>query len=145
MNHLNDRIDGLDAGADDYLVKPFEIEELQARIRALLRRPRKLKNNNILSFSNLVLVINEQVLHSDNVTTALSKKETALLEFFMRNHSQTLSREQILSRVWGTDAFAEESSLDSYISFLRKRLRTVSSQAMIKTVYGLGYRLQEIE
>lgn len=145
MNHLHDRIDGLDAGADDYLVKPFDMEELLARVRALLRRPRKISTPDCLTYSNLVLEYREHQLKSSTLNTSLSKKEAGLLEYFMRNPNQTLSREQIFARVWGSDPNVEESSLDSYICFLRKRLRAVSSHAVIKTIHGLGYRLEEGE
>lgn len=143
MSRINDRIDGLDAGADDYLVKPFDVEELLARIRALLRRPRKIQDNDVLTYSNITLVHNENILKSSCKTATLSKKEASLLEYLMKNSNQTLTRDQILSRVWGSDNFAESGSLDSYIFFLRKRLIAVSSNATIKTVHGIGYRLEE--
>ena len=142
MNQLNDRIDGLDAGADDYLVKPFDLKELLARIRALLRRPGSIQNTNSISYANVNLTLLDNRLSGPTQTILLSKKEASLLEFFIKNHDQTLCRDQILSRIWGTDTFAESSCLDSYVYFLRKRLSTVCSDAVIKTIYGIGYRME---
>lgn len=146
MNGLNDRIDGLDAGADDYLVKPFEVEELFARIRALLRRPTQMQNNEILEYANISLNITNKLLTSTTGDScSLSKKECELLEFFIKNKNQILERELLLSRVWGPDAFACDSNLDNYISFLRRRLKIVNSTAKINTIHSIGYRLVVIE
>ncbi|MBE5963045.1 MAG: response regulator transcription factor [Lachnospiraceae bacterium] len=145
MNGLNDRIDGLDAGADDYLVKPFAMEELFARIRALLRRPRAIENIAEIQYENLVLDIFSKVLkqkeNGEQVT--VSKRECALLEFFFKNPGQIIGREQILARVWGGDTFVEDGNIDNYIHFIRRRLKAVHSEVKIKTVYGVGYRLEK--
>jgi DNA-binding response OmpR family regulator len=140
---INDKIDGLDAGADDYLAKPFSIEELFARIRALLRRPQTLQNFNQLIFSNMKLDLNSRILSTEAMNCELSKKECDLLEFFIKNKGQILERELILSRVWGPDAFASDGNLDNYISFLRRRLTSLACKAQIKTIYGIGYRLED--
>lgn len=142
MNGINDRIDGLDAGADDYLIKPFAMEELLARIRALLRRPAKIVNTENVIFGNLILDTQLHILKNGENQISLSKKETLLIEFFMRNKNQILSRSQILSRVWGMDNFVEEGNIDNYIYFIRRRLSAVKSNAVIKTVHGVGYRME---
>lgn len=98
---------------------------------------------NKLKFINITLEPNERKLHNGTISVTLSRKETSLMEYFFRNAKQTLTRDQLLVRVWGSDSFAEESSLDNYVSFLRKRLRLVESMAIIKTIHGIGYRLQE--
>lgn len=143
MNGINDRIDGLDTGADDYLVKPFAMEELLARIRALARRPQAIQDTNKLTFGNTTLELGKQILKGDRETCSLSKKETDLMEFFMRNKTQILSRDAILSHVWGPNSFVEDGNIDNYIHFLRRRLKTIQSTLQIKTIHSVGYRLEE--
>lgn len=143
MNGIYDRVDGLDAGADDYLVKPFAMEELFARIRALARRPRQIEAANCLKFGDLTYNIDRKIVNKGEENYILSKKESSLLEFFMRNSGQVVTREQILDRVWGVDGAVEDGNIDNYIHFLRKRLKGIESDVWIKTVYGIGYRLEE--
>lgn len=143
LGTVEDKIDGLDAGADDYLVKPFAPEELFARIRALERRPVKMELNRQLTFSDVVLDLSNRSLHKGEKKVELSKKEMDLLEFFIRNKGQTLTRELLLNRVWGVDSTVEDGNLDNYIYFLRRRLKQVDSQVNIKTVRSVGYFLEE--
>jgi len=143
LDGVYDRIDGLDAGADDYIVKPFVIEELLARIRAVTRRPGKLESSQTLNFSNLSLNQSNHELITTEHKLTLSKRETALMGFLIRNHGQTLTRSQILSHIWGPDFEVEEGNLDNYIYFLRRRLKQVGGKAAIKTIHGVGYRLEE--
>ncbi len=142
MDSLHDRIDGLDSGADDYLVKPFAMEELLARIRALTRRPQKIEQTELLIFSNLELDVKKQLIKTPQKSSSLSKRETDLLEFFMRHPNQVLPRETILSHVWGSDNFVEEGNLDNYIHFLRRRLKSIVCTAQIKTIHRVGYCLE---
>lgn len=144
MDGVHDRIDGLDSGADDYLIKPFEMEELLARIRALVRRPKKMEQL-VLSFSGLELDVKQQYIRTTKEKCSLSKRETELLEYFFRNSNQTLSREMILSHVWGPDNFVEESNLDIYIHFIRRHLKAIQDKVQIKTIHGVGYRFEKIE
>lgn len=144
MDGLHDRIDGLDSGADDYLVKPFAIEELLARIRALVRRPQKIEQIEVLTFSNFELDVRKQMVCNGRNICSLSKRETALLEYFMRYPNQILAREVILSHVWGPDSFVEPGNLDNYIHFLRRRLSSIKCTAQIKTIHSVGYRLEEV-
>lgn len=144
MNGINDRIDGLDAGADDYLVKPFDTGELLARIRALIRRPRIMNNTTELHCSNFKLNTNLHSLTTENKTVTLSNKETKLLEFLIRNKGQILTREQIITRVWGFDSIIEDGNLDNYIYLVRRRLKTADCKAQIKTIHSVGYQLVEI-
>lgn len=143
MDTIQNKIEGLDSGADDYLVKPFVMEELFARIRALTRRPSQIINNSNLSFSNICLNINQNILESDSTSCTISKRESDLLAFFIKNKSQVLTREMILTRVWGADSDVTDSNLDNFICFLRKRLKTVKSKASLKTIRGVGYRLED--
>lgn len=143
MTRINDRIEGLDAGADDYITKPFDTRELMARIRALSRRSPNLDCSNTLTFCDLTLDVSRQQLNTKNNTVSLSKRETALFEYFIRNSTQTLSRSMLLSHIWGADCEVEEGNLDNYIHFVRKRLKTLQSKAKITTIHGIGYRLEE--
>lgn len=145
LGEIEDRIDGLDAGADDYLVKPFAMDELLARIRALTRRPVTLQLSSIMTYQNLSLDPSKKLLFTSTTSLTLSKKEGDLLEFFIRNHDQVLTRELLLTRIWGPDSEVSDGNLDNYISFLRRRLKTVHSNAIIKTVHGIGYRLEALD
>ena len=144
MSGISDRIDGLDSGADDYLVKPFDIGELLARIRALVRRPRELSNPCTLQFSNSTLNIELHTLTTEYKTVTLSNKETKLLEFLIRNKGQILTRDQIIERVWGLDTFVEDGNLDNYIYLGRRRLKAANCRAQIKTIHSVGYQLVEL-
>ena len=136
-----DMIQAFDCGADDYLVKPFAFEELLARIRCVSRRPGRLEQNQKLSFGDLVWDMGENRLQGPSGQCSLSKKEGTLLEIFLRNPSQILSRPILLSRVWGMEFEVEEGNLDNYIHFLRRRLKAVGSHTSIVTARGVGYRL----
>lgn len=142
LDGISDRIDGLDAGADDYIVKPYSVDELLARIRALTRRPGGLKNPDLLHFSNLQLDAGRHELSNGQETLTLSKRETALFQYFFSNAGQVLPRTMILGHIWGPDSEVEEGNLDNYIYFLRRRLKSLQTTAVIKTVHGVGYRLE---
>lgn len=143
LGELNDRVLGLDLGADDYLVKPFAFEELMARIRCVSRRPRKLELGEKLRFGDIVYQMDENTLIGPCGFCRLSKREGTLLESFLRNPEQTLSRALLLTKVWGMDSDVEDGNLDNYIHFLRRRLKSVESSARIFTVRGIGYRIGE--
>lgn len=142
LNSIGDRVAGLDAGADDYLVKPFATEELLARIRALSRRPIDWSNDQTLVVGNTTLDLTNSKLIASHAHCSLSKKEAALFETFFKQSGQTLSRSLLLSRVWGPDSDVEDGNLDNYIHFLRRRLRTIQSNLQVKTVRGVGYVLE---
>ncbi|MDO4331524.1 MAG: response regulator transcription factor [Eubacteriales bacterium] len=143
LGEVQDKIAGLDCGADDYLVKPFDFEELCARIRSILRRPRQLTASETLTFADLAYMPASLTLKGPDGSCLLSRREGALLETFLRNFSQSLSRSSLLIHVWGPDSDVEEGNLDNYIYFLRRRLKAVGSAAGIVTVRGIGYRLEE--
>ncbi len=142
LDTIHDRIDGLDCGADDYLVKPYAIEELLARIRALSRRPQAFFERRELSFLDIRFSPDSRTVNCREKELQLSRREALLLEFFMRNPEKTLTREQIFFRVWGPDGTVEDGNLDTYIYFLRKHLRFLKSRAAISTIHGLGYRME---
>ncbi len=143
MGSLKNRIEGLDTGADDYLTKPFEMEELLARIRALARRPVRIENTDELFFSDICLNQGKVLLIREKESCTLSKRECDLLAFFIKNKGQIMTRETLLSRIWGADSFVTDGNLDNFICFLRKRLRSVHSHASIRTLRSIGYRLEE--
>lgn len=143
LGQLQDKIDGLDTGADDYLVKPFAFEELLARIRCIKRRPRKWEGNHMLTLGDISLSLEEKVLTGPENSCTLSKRECDLLEVFLANKNQTMPRMVLLSKVWGPDAEVEEGNLDNYIHFLRRRLKSVGSLLTLTTVRGVGYKLAE--
>ena len=143
LDGISDRVDGLDAGADDYLPKPFATEELLARIRALSRRPVQWESTQRLTRGDLELDTELCALRGPRGSCSLSKRETPLFLLFLRNLGQVMTRELLLARVWGPDAPVEEGNLDNYIHFLRRRLGAVGSGMRLTTLRGVGYRLEE--
>ena len=142
LGELEDKITGLDCGADDYMVKPFAFEELLARIQCMVRRPGRWEDTAVLSLGDLIFDPESGRLEGNGKECTLSKREGALLELMLRNAGQTLPREVILNRVWGADSEVEDGNLDNYIHFLRRRLKSVRSTLNLKTVRGIGYRLE---
>lgn len=142
LDGIGDRIDGLDAGADDYIVKPFDINELLARIRAVSRRPAQWKSTQNIKLNDIELDLMRCTLKGPANKCTLSKKESELLEIFMRNQKNIIPRSVLLSRVWGPDAPVEDGNLDNYVHFLRKRLKFVGSGLFIKTARGIGYSME---
>lgn len=143
LGTLSDRIEGLDMGADDYLVKPFAIEELMARIRSLSRRSSQnsLPSSNTLTYLDLTYQEQINELTGPGGTCTLSKREGHLLSVFLHNPNQTLNRSQLLLKVWGFSSEVEEGNLDNYIFFLRRRLKSVASHCSIQTIRGVGYKI----
>ncbi len=140
---LEDKLNGLENGADDYLTKPFHMDELVARINVQLKRNVK-NHKNVLTFGDLEL--NTTTLKvtctKTNEVVELIKKEFQLLEYFINNPNQVLSKEQIYDRVWGLDNEVESNNLEAYLSFVRKKLRAIDSTVIIKSVRGMGYKIE---
>ena len=136
---LPERVEGLDAGADDYLGKPFALTELVARVRAMTRRTERPLLPAVLQVGPLTLDQRTHHVECEGQEISLSAREYALLEYLMRHAGQVLSREQILERVWGYDAFPESNVVDLYIHYLRKKLDAACSTALIHTIRGVGY------
>jgi two-component system, OmpR family, response regulator MprA len=138
---VDDRIEGLDAGADDYLVKPFAIEELRARVRALLRRTGA--GDDTLRYGDLSLDPATREVYRGERRLQLTRTEFNLLELFMRNPKQVLTRTQIYERVWGYDFGATSNALWVYIGYLRRKLEEGGEPRLLHTVRGVGYALRE--
>ena len=140
---VGDRVDGLDAGADDYLVKPFALEELLARIRALLRRGGHERGEEPLRFGDIVLDPGTREVLRDGREIELTRTEFNLLELFLRNPRQVLTRSLIFERVWGYDFGPTSNALDVYIGYLRRKTEAGGEPRLIQTVRGVGYALRE--
>ncbi len=138
---VQDRVQGLDAGADDYLIKPFAFEELLARIRALGRRPARSWQDEVLTAGDLTLNLRTYEVTRNGCPILLTKREFQLLAYLMKNAGQTLTREMIMDAVWGLDADVTPNTVDAYISLLRKKVDTPQQPKRIHSVRGLGYRL----
>ena len=144
-DQIQDRVEGLNAGADDYLIKPFSFEELLARIRALLRRPQKAEPN-ILKVADLSLDTLSYEVKRDGQIINLSAKEFALLEYLMRNCGRVLSKDTIISHVWDFDADILPNTVEVYIGYLRAKIDRPlkKSPSLINTVRGFGYKLGKV-
>lgn len=137
-----DRVDGLDAGADDYLVKPFDFDELMARIRALLRRT-KSSQPDVLTFSDLKLDTGTHLAFRGERSIELTAKEYELLELFLRHPRQVLTRDVIYDRVWGYDFGGESNIIEVYVRYLRQKTEAENEPRLIHTVRGVGYVIRD--
>jgi len=138
-----DRVAGLDAGADDYLVKPFAFNELLARIRALLRRRQVTDGDQVISFADLALNNTTHEVARGSRPISLTAKEFDLMELFMRHPRQVLTRDIIYDRVWGYDFGGESNIVEVYIRYLRAKLEADGAPRLLQTVRGVGYALRE--
>jgi len=140
---VEDRVAGLDAGADDYVTKPFALEELLARVRALLRRATEGDDGEVLRFGDLELDPGTREVRRSERPIELTRTEFSLLELFLRNPRQVLTRSVIFERVWGYDFGFGSNSLDVYIGYLRRKTEAGGEPRLIHTVRGVGYALRE--
>lgn len=140
---VEDKIKGLDQGADDYLTKPFAFDELLARLRALSRRPRDLQTETVLKEGNMTLDLVSHRVSIGQEQVLLSQKEYALLEFLMRRKGQVVTRSQIAEHVWDLHFDPMSNTIDVYINFLRKKIDGSRKKSRIETLRGAGYRLSE--
>lgn len=136
LNEVEDKIKGLEHGADDYLAKPFKTTELIARLKALARRPALLATE-VLEFADLKLDLTNRTLNG----VELTDKEAGIMEMLMKTPGLATTKEQILAHVWGADAEFEDNYVEVYISYLRKKMKKLKTRVEIKTIRNLGYKL----
>ncbi|MBR3594957.1 response regulator transcription factor [Candidatus Saccharibacteria bacterium] len=136
LSEVEDKVKGLEIGADDYLAKPFKTKELIARLQALTRRP-ALCDTKTLQFADLTLDLENRTVNG----LPLTEKEASILEMLMKAGDKTVQKDYILAHVWGADMVAEDNYVEVYMSYLRKKLKETGSKVEIKTVRGLGYKL----
>lgn len=141
LDSIKERTKGLDAGADDYLVKPFALEELLARVRALLRRPTE-QQSTILSVGDLTLDTITYTVERAGTPIQLTSREFALLEYLLRNQGRPIAKETIISHVWDYDADVLPNTVEVYIKYLRSKIDTPFATPLIHTVRGFGYKLE---
>ncbi len=139
-----DRVAGLDAGADDYLPKPFATSEFLARVRALVRRSNSYTSS-VLSYGNTTLDCNQYILRTDMGEVRLNNKEYQLMELFLHHPRQIFSSDHLMEKVWGLDSEAEMDVVWTYIGFLRKKLKQIGAEIEIRTIRGAGYALEEMQ
>ena len=143
-SELSDKLEGLNNGADDYITKPFHIEELLARVRIQLRNDNKSNDNDTLEYEDLVLNIKNSSIMSKNTNEQINigLKELQILEYFIQNSNIVISKDQLYDRIWGIDNEIESNNLEAYLSFLRRKFKTIGSNVNIKVLRGIGYKLE---
>ncbi|MBL7991260.1 MAG: response regulator transcription factor [Candidatus Kapabacteria bacterium] len=142
LDTTDDKVRGFDAGADDYLTKPFEFREFIARLRALANRGKNVQRGNSLEYADVIMNLDAKSVTRSGTKIALSAKEFALLEFFLRNKDKVVTRQSIASSVWGLSFDTESNVIDVYVNFLRKKIDKDFSPKLIHTVVGMGYVLR---
>ena len=142
-SEIEDKLNGLEHGADDYITKPFAMRELMARIKAVLKRTNNLENTDILEYGDLILDIKNAKLRCKESEIQISGKELELLEQLLINKNQISSRESLAERIWGYESEAEYNNVEVYITFVRRKLRLIESKVSIKSIRGIGYKLEE--
>ena len=136
LSEVEDKVKGLENGADDYLAKPFKTKELIARLNALARRP-AMRETKTLKYADLTLDLENRTVNGEPLT----EKEADILEMLMKSGDKAVQKDYILAHVWGADMMAEDNYVEVYMSYLRKKLSKIGSKAKIKTIRGLGYKL----
>ncbi|TWP30305.1 response regulator transcription factor [Apibacter muscae] len=142
LGTTDDKVEGFDSGADDYLVKPFEIRELVVRIRALLKRHEKLGNNFLLKCEDLEMNLQTKIVKRGNIEIKLTPKEFKLLEFFLKNQGRVIPRLEIAEKVWGTYFDTGTNFIDVYINYLRKKIDKGYNKKLLHTQSGMGFILK---
>lgn len=144
-SEIEDKLNGLEHGADDYITKPFAMRELMARIKAVLKRTNNIQNTECLEYGDLVLDIKNAKLKSHNNEIQISGKELELLEQLLINKNQISSRESLAQRIWGYESDTEYNNVEVYITFVRRKLKLIESKVYIKAIRGVGYKLEFVK
>ena len=142
-SQIEDKVYGLDCGADDYLSKPFAPEELLARLRAITRRKDILVNDNVLSFGDIKLNVDTYDLEVNGENIRLTLKEFDIIKYFIDRPKCVVSKDDLITKLWGFDSEVEYNNIEVYISFIRKKLTYLKSKINIVTIRGVGYRLED--
>ncbi len=141
-SEMDDKLNGLENGADDYITKPFHMKELLARIKNIIKRSSNIEDTNKLKYEDLVLDLSSGKLICNNNEITINGKELNLIELLLINKEQIIDKEVLTEKIWGYDSDAEYNSVEVYISFLRKKIKLLNSKVKISTVRGIGYKLE---
>ena len=142
-SEINDKLNGLEHGADDYITKPFSMRELIARVKVILKRANNIEDTDCLRYGDLTLDVKNTTLKCKDSELQISGKELELLEQLLLNKNQVSPREKLLERIWGYDNDTEYNNVEVYITFIRRKLKLIDSNVNIKSVRGIGYKLEE--
>ena len=142
-SEIDDKLNGLEHGADDYITKPFSLRELVARIKAVLKRTNDIEDTGCLEYGDLILDIKNAKLKCNNNEIQINGKELELLEQLLINKGQISTRENLAQRIWGYESDAEYNNVEVYITFVRRKLKLIDSKVKIKAVRGIGYKLED--
>ena len=141
-SEIDDKLKGLENGADDYITKPFHMRELVARVKIILKRKANIEDENILEYDDLALDLKTGKMTSKGNQIAINGKELELLELLLLNKTQIVNRETLANKIWGYNSDAEYNNVEVYVSFLRKKLKLLKSNVKIKAVRGIGYKME---
>ena len=142
-SEIDDKLNGLENGADDYITKPFHMKELLARVRVILKRSINIDDTDSLIYGDLMLDLSSGKLKCNGNEVAINGKELNLIELFLINKGQIVTKEVLTDKIWGYDSDAEYNSVEVYVSFLRKKIKLLKSRVKISTVRGIGYKLED--
>ena len=142
-SEIDDKLNGLEHGADDYITKPFSMRELMARVKVILKRTNGIDDGYCLEYGDIVLDVKNTKLKCNDNEIQISGKELELLEQLLINKNQISTKENLIERIWGYDSDAEYNNVEVYITFIRRKLKLINSKVNIKAVRGIGYKLEE--
>ena len=142
-SEIDDKLNGLENGADDYITKPFHMKELLARVKIILKRSANIEDTNTLKYGDLILDLSSGTLKCNDNEVSINGKELSLMEILLINKEQIIEKEVLTDKIWGYDSDTEYNNVEVYISFLRKKISLLGSKVKISTVRGIGYKLED--